>query len=186
MQLANGSAIGFLTPEIERSAELLVSSLNKMKTALTAKAEHMSSPLVIQKGMASFEELLVITMASRPDCVKEEMRNAAPNAVAEFQHCQMDPAEVKTRIEQGEKKLQDLLTKIRQMDTEVATKVTDPVVKAQKIAEVDIDLMGGFFMDVIHDITNNMGPVMACTEKAATNLREKLLSYIDDVGKCYA
>lgn len=187
MQLANGSAIGFrfLTPEIGRSAEHLVSSLTKIKNGLIAQSNHMSNPLVIEKGMASFEELLVNTMAVKPECVKEEMRTAAPTAVSEFQHCLMDPAEVKARTEQGEKKLQELLVQIRIVDAEVA-KVTDAVVKAQKIAELDIGLIGGFFMDVVHDIASNMTPVLTCTENAATHLREQLLSYIAEVGQCIA
>lgn len=145
----------------------------------------MVNPKALENSVASFQRLLINTMAFKPECVHPDMLSAAPTAITAFKNCLMNPDEVKARAEQEQKKFEALLDQLRKADAELA-QTTDPVLKAQKLALVEIELIGGFFMEMTHDIFSNITPVLTCTEETAANFRQKLLSYIDELGKCYA
>lgn len=185
MQLVNGSVDGFQTAEIGGLANRVVDATNKIKNGLISHVQEMSNPDIITKGLQTFENMVINLMATKPECVTDPMRSVTTDAVSHFQNCLMDAATVQDKTQQGEKKLQNLLDSLKTVDSELP-QVTDPVLRAEKIALAELDLVGGFFLEMTQNIITSTAPIMTCKQSEATNLRDTVLSYIADASKCYS
>lgn len=181
----NGSVPGFTQPEIEAVANRLVNGAERMKVGLMSHMGEFSNQGALTTGLVAYETLIINVMTAKPECVSKEMKRLASDAVTKFQECLPDQATMKADMEKGQAKIEDLLNKLREVDSKMKD-VEDPVIRAQMTASADVDIVGAFCLEVTHRIFTGMTPILSCTQTAAIDLRNQLLSFISQAGQCYA